>query len=69
MKKKYHVSIPVYATAYYTVFAESESEAIDIAAEEYGVPALCHHCSDEVDLGDYADFSDAVAEEIEGEGE
>lgn len=56
MKKKYDVAFIYHATAYVTVEAESEQEALDLAE---GMPAasawLCHQCCKTLELGEIYD--------------
>ena len=62
--KKWCVSIPINASAIFTIEAETEEEAIQKAYEE-GVPTICHYCSDYVDIEDWTLDGDAVAEALD----
>jgi hypothetical protein len=61
--KKYCVSVPVNADAYYEVMAENAEEAIR-KIYLIGLPSLCHQCSGEVEINDFAIDGDPVAEEM-----
>ena len=59
--KKWSVNIPIYASANYNdIVAETEEEAIEKAYQK-GIPTLCHHCSHEIEVGEYADGIPPVA--------
>jgi hypothetical protein len=57
---KYGVSIPIYASAYVEVEADSEEEAIEKAEESYHV-SLCHQCAREVEIGEFDDSASSEA--------
>ncbi|MGZ3235773.1 MAG: hypothetical protein ACXU8A_00185 [Burkholderiaceae bacterium] len=49
---KYRVSMTVDATLTVEVEAENEEQAKELAWDIAEAPCLCHHCSDQVDVGD-----------------
>ena len=64
--KKWHVTIPLGASALVIVEAETKEEAIEKAINE-GVPTVCHSCYEEVELGEFYDEDKAEAVELEDE--
>ncbi len=57
---KYIVSIPMFATVFATVEAESEESAI-IKAESSYHASLCNQCSNDIELGEHDDSGESVA--------
>lgn len=58
-------AVPFLASADHTVIVEASSldEAIDLAEEEFSPPSLCHHCSREMNLGDWLLYVDGIYDE------
>lgn len=50
---KYAVTLLVDATKTVIVEAASEAEAEELALEHANSPCLCHHCSEQVDVGEF----------------
>jgi len=61
--KTWTVSIPVAASVTRTVEAETKEEAIEKAIALDSAPCLCHHCADDVDLGDLIDHEATATED------
>lgn len=59
---KYAVTLVVDATKTVIVEAASEKEAQEYALEEAEDPCLCHHCSEQVDVGE---FTGEIADVVE----
>jgi len=62
--KKFYVSIPINASAVFTVEAESEQQAVAKAYEQ-GLPNICHQCADDIEIEDWAFDYDPSIEEID----
>ena len=63
MKKQYLVRVPWNCTFICRVEAENEEDAKDRAIA-CGWPALCHSCSNEVEIDEANDNADIVVEEV-----
>lgn len=59
---KYYVTFDVSATTTIVVEADSEDDAKSKAWDEVQAPVLCHHCADEVEIGDIADILEVGVE-------
>jgi len=62
--KKWFVSIPVYASAFVRVEADTEEQAIEKALQLRSL-CLCNQCSDRFEIGDEDQSADITAEEID----
>jgi hypothetical protein len=60
---KYSVSIPWHCSVFVKVEAENEEQARDKAIEK-ATPFLCHHCSENIELGEFNDDYDFDVVEI-----
>lgn len=52
MTDKFTVHITYTASASLEVRADSPSKAIEAAYKKIGIITLCHHCADEIEIGD-----------------
>lgn len=66
--KKYHVSIPWFASVTVTVEAQSVEEAIDKAIDEADA-SLCHSCSNNINVDGGPDYDHLNGDCVDEAGE